>query len=194
MKINGKNENKIKEADYIIYIYMYDHINRYLVLNNLFWNYEFIFGSSQNEIHNFLIEKLALYKLICTGYKLKKILQNYPQTDEIEQFLKLIIKKGYQKAKSYSQNAKFIIILYEEKIPDSTPVFEIAYAYNFINSKIWQELEKETNGDIKIVRTKDLMGFYFDKDYKLEEDIANWHPNARAWKEFTPKFASKYIK
>ena len=31
-------------------------------------------------------------------------------------------------------------------------------------------------------------------DYKLEEEICDWHPNARAWAEFTPKFAEKYIK
>ena len=70
----------------------------------------------------------------------------------------------------------------------------ILYYFQILNSKIWKELEEETNGNIKIVRTKDVMGFYFDKDYKLEEDISGWHPNARVWKEFTPKFVSQYIK
>ena len=60
-----------------------------------------------------------------------------------------------------------------------------------MNDKIWDEINAETN--VTVVKTNDIMGFYFDKDYKLEEEICDWHPNARAWAEFTPKFAEKYI-
>ena len=68
----------------------------------------------------------------------------------------------------------------------------IKFESDIINSKIWSDFEKETG--TKVIRTKDIMGFYFDKEYKLKEDIAAWHPNERAWIELTPKFAEKYIK
>ena len=68
----------------------------------------------------------------------------------------------------------------------------IKFESDIINSKIWEDFAKETGA--KVVRTKDITGFYFDKDYKLNEDIAGWHPNAKAWAELTPEFANKYIK
>ena len=124
----------------------------------------------------------------------KKILKHFPNTKEVELFLKKVMIVTYKKIKDYAPNAQLIVILYEEKIPLNRSPFEIAWVYKFINSNIWKELEIEYKGDIQIVRTNNVMGFYFDKDYKLKEDISDWHPNARVWKEFTPKFASQYIK
>ena len=187
------NKKIIQDTEYFVYVYMFDHINRYLNIEGLYCFYELLFGKPNNKIQKILLN-IPLYRLICSSLKLREILSEYPKTEKIEEFLKLTILNSYNEIKKYTPNAKMIIILYEEKIPNNYSKNQIFYFAKFINSKIWQELETETNGDIQIVRTKDIMGFYFDKNYKLEKDIANWHPNARAWKEFTPKFASKYIK
>ena len=93
--------------------------------------------------------------------------------------------------KLVAPNAKQIFIVYNEYIPEHHTLSKIKFVVDKMNDKLWDELEKET--DIQIVRTKDIMGFYFNKNYKLEADFSDWHPNARAWAEFTPKFVEKYI-
>lgn len=191
---NAEVKEKTYFSDTVIYLYMYDHINRYFQIHNLYKYYDDLFGISTNKVHNFLLHKVALYKYIFASLQYKKIKDGLPNTELMEQFLKKVILSSYKRIKEYTPFSKFIIILYEEKIPDNHDPAEICYLYTFIDSKIWDELEKETNGNIKIVRTKDMMGFYFDKDYKLKYEIADWHPNARVWKEFTPKFVEKYMK
>ena len=99
--------------------------------------------------------------------------------------------KSYHHIKTIAPNAKFIIIVYDEKLPADEDNLTIKYDSEILNSHIWKELENET--DITIVHTKDITGFLFDKDYKLKQDIANWHPNEKAWQVFTPKFAKNYI-
>ena len=187
MKKETKNINQ--DIKYIVYLYMQDHINRMLLTSSMYKYYELYLGLGQNKVHNYLIKKIPLYKLICVILNKYKIQSNFKN---IEKFLKNSILLSYKELSTLYPNSKFIIILYEEKLPDSYSHFEIAYLSNIMNSKIWTEIEKETN--IQIVRTSHITGFYFDKEYKLKEDISNWHPNAKAWEKFTPLFAEKYIK
>lgn len=180
-------------VEYVVYVYMHDHIGRLLSIRTIYKHYEFLFDNSTNKFIKKLI-RFPLLKLVFSSYKFYEIKKGLPSIQNIEQFYKLVIRKSYNRIKELFPNSKIIIILYNEKLAEDFGVFHIWYVSQIIESKIWQELEKETNGNIQIVRTRDIMGFYFDKNYKLEEDIADWHPNARVWKEFTPKFASKYIK
>ncbi len=184
------DKKEITNADYVIYIYMHDHINRYLMIERLYRYYEIIYPQ-KNKIKKFFI-KIPLIRLIIVSVKIKQITKNYPKTNESSLYLKNIINKANNKIKELTPNAQFIIILYDQKIADMYSNDKIKFDYENQNSKIWEELQNET--DIKVIHSKDLTGFLFDKEYKLNEDIADWHPNAKAWKVFTPLFVKKYIK
>ena len=170
---------------------MYEHINRYLMLSNLYTNYNEIFLNDTKSVKNKLLQ-IPLLKLILCKTKQEEIYNSFPLSEKSEKFLKLIIKNTQKQLKEVFPNTKLIIIIYNEKLPEEYDLKEIKYFYDNENSEIWKELESET--DIKIIKTKDIMGFKFDSNYKLKKDVAGWHPNEKVWKEFTPKFASKYIK
>ena len=185
----AKEAENTDKTDYIIYVYMYDHINRYLEKYFLYGNFYNVFNLSDTEkflCKNSLIRKLFVY------YKLHKIIKDYPNTKEAEKYLSVVLKNISENIKRTMPNAEFIIIIYDEKLPLNRKKSAIKFESDIINSKIWEDFAKETG--TKVVRTKDITGFYFDKDYKLNEDIAGWHPNAKAWAELTPEFADKYIK
>jgi hypothetical protein len=183
------NKNIIKNSDYIIYLYMHDHINRYLRKTYTTSRYDNLYNSSG--IIQFL-NKFFLIRYTLSNIKLYKIIKEYPNSEEAEKYLKLLIKDINKELKILAPKAKLIIIIYDEKIPMYFKKSEIKFVSDIMNSDIWNEIENET--DIKVVHSKDIMGFVFDKNYKLKIDDGNWHPNERVWKEFTPLFANKYIK
>lgn len=185
-----ENKNRVSESDYVIYIYMYDHINRYLRVYNIYNNYYEIF-EPVNCIERFLC-KSAFIRYIATGLRIKNILKGYPDKDKSSLFLKKIMKYSINQIRKMAPNSKIIVILYDEKIPDYQPKHQIKFNSEKLNDIIWQELANEEN--IEIVHSKDIMGFLFDKNYKLKEDISDWHPNDKVWREFTPLFVKKYIK
>ena len=184
-----ENEKNIENADYVIYLYMYEHVKRYLIIKYIVDQYNEIFPTGRAER---IINKLFLVRYFKAKKKQKEI---FLHTDKSAKYFKNIIIKWYKKTKAIIPNAKYIIIIYDEKLPrDILAYDEIIFFHKIMNSNIWSELEKETDGNIKVVHTKDITGFTFDKNYKLKEDISNWHPNAKAWETFTPLFAKQYIK
>lgn len=147
---NYEKQDRLKSADYFIYVYMHDHINRFFSFDNISTNYNSFFKTAN-------IENLLL-KIPVTRLKKNILLAN-------------------EKIKEYNPNAKFIVILYNEKmINDYNPCY-IKFNLDKYNDNIWDDLRKY---NITIVKTEDIMGFPFDKEYKLEEDITDWHLNARA--------------
>ncbi len=185
-------KNKISNAKYFIYVYMYDHIDRYLQIDFLYANYEELF-----EINNKIYRKLIQYpliKLTCSYWQLKKLIhpKNKSQIIDIEnssKFLKKVILYLNRQTKAISPDSEFIILLYSSKHFELYNPFKIMFDSEIENSKIWDEIEKET--DIKIYRSEDLTGFIFNKDWCLKKDIAPTHPNEKAWKILTPLFAEK---
>ena len=186
------NLPNISDTEYIIYIYMHDHINRYLSIDDLYTNYELIFPQINNKIIQKKLIEIPLFRFIYVLIQIHKISRGnadlYIQKSKI--LLKNIIINTYKALKKEAPNAKMIII-YDQKIADMYSPVKIMLDSEIQNSDVWDEIEKET--DIKVVRTKDITGFLFDKDYKLKEDIADWHPNEKAWKVLTPLFAKKYM-
>lgn len=189
MQIEPK-EYILNNADYVIYVYMHDHINRYLSLERLYYYYE-IYDMPKNKLKKILI-KIPLFRLIFSSIKNKELLKNYPDAKESSLFLKTMMKSLEKEVKKISPNAKLIIILYDQKIADIYSLDKIKFDYENQNSKIWNELQQET--DITVVHSKDIVGFLFDKDYKLKKDVSDWHPSEKTWEVFTPLFAEKYIK
>ena len=193
-----KNKETIKNAEYVIYVYMHDHINRYLSTNFIYENYFLIFPVKNIFLKKiieiptvrFLLSSYQIHKNIIGKDKNSNSYNNFLYNSE--QYLKKIMLIMQNEIKTYSPNAKIIIILYDQKLAQSYDNLKIKYDTDIQNSKIWDELNNET--DMTIVHSKDLTGFLFDKNYKLKADIAPYHPNAKAWEVLTPKFAKKYIK
>jgi|GEM_PF-6345825 len=187
------SDRKIKNqssADYIIYIYMYDHINRYLARAQLMEYYEEFFKPSFIEK---CFIKIYLFKYLFAEIRKKIILHGFPESEKSERFLKRVMEYLINQFRALAPKAEIIFIIYDEKIPFYWQNYAaLKYEYRVLNSKIWQETASEYG--IKVIHTKDLTGIVYDKNYKLEYDISNWHPNERVWREFTPLFAEKYIK
>lgn len=177
----------LPNPDYVIYIYMHDHINRYLRIANIYEYYDILFPNQLS-----IITKIPLTRFICSCIQVRKIVKGIPYKDNSDAFLKQLILNSHKKIKELAPNAEFIIILYDQKIADMYKPIKIKFDSDRMHSNIWDELEEEDG--ITVVHTKDVVGFSFDRNYKLKKDIADWHPNAKAWALLTPLFAKKYIK
>jgi hypothetical protein len=191
LKNNPQQSDFVKNADYIIYVYMRDHINRFFSMERLMKYYNRIYKPTS--IDKFL-EKIFLIHFFNINIKKKKILDGYPDSEKSIVFLKDVILFSYKEFKKYAPKSQMIIILYDEKVSDEYIIETVKYENDILNSLMWKEIEKETNGNIKVVHSKDLTGFIFDKNWKLNEDFIDWHPNAKVWEYFTPLFAKEYIK
>ena len=192
--INSDSSAKenVKNADYAIYLYMFDHINRYLDNPDLYYEYLFNPGMIERQII-----KIKLFRVLFSKIRLIKVNREYPKTEYAISLLKSVYKNCISEMRKLMPNAKIIFIVYDEKIllKDNNDIFEknaIRYMKDVMNSNIWKELSEEEG--ITVVFTKDIIGNTADKDYKLKADFADWHPNGRAWKEFSPEFVKRYIK
>lgn len=85
-------------------------------------------------------------------------------------------------------NSKMVILLYNENMDDIYDVHKSFYERVF-NTSRWKELEQ--NG-IKVIQTKDLVGFSMSGKYMLQNDFTHHpHPSKQAWKIIVPKLAEK---
>lgn len=190
--INLDRGEKIKDLDYFIYVYMWDHINRYMEVD--FWQQYYIRLHNPSLLDR-ILSKFYVFHYINMKYKIKQIMDEFPNSEKSCIYLKNIMLYIYGKIKEKSPNAKLIILIYDEKIAsDWYDANKIKYSSDVMKSHIWKELEEETNGGIKVVHTKEITGFVFDKDWKLNGDISEWHPNEKVWSYLTPLFVKEYIK
>ena len=190
IKRDKKLKQQISTADYVIYVYMHDHIVRFFDIAR------YDFDKFDDDLFEYtnkekFLSKIFLFRYIIARLKIQNILSEYPNSERSKLFLKKVIEISAERIKELAPHAKFIVVLYEEKISTQYPKDYIKFHLDTMYSNIWDELEKE---GIIIVHTKDLLGFKFDRKYKLEHDFADWHPNGKAWEVFTPEFAKKYIK
>lgn len=179
--------DKYKKADYVIYIYMWDHINRYLNTKLFYKYYNDLFKPTGFEK---IISDTNIGRYLLSAIRLQKIFKNYPYNDSAAYVLKKVIAYCNRELKNLVPNAKFIIVLYDEKYSDLYTLDQIKFSNDIINHKIWNEIEKEEK--IPVIHTKELTGVEFDNNYKLEEDISDWHPNEKAWDLIVPALIKKY--
>lgn len=190
IKKDKKLEEQIKNSDYVIYVYMHDHIVRFVDIARYDFDKfdEDLFEYTTKEK---ILSKIFLFRYIIDRRKMQEILKEYPESDNCKKLLKKVIEISAKRVKELAPNAEFIVVLYEEKLSTQYSPDYTKFHMDTMYSNIWDELEKE---GITIVHSKDLLGFKFDKNYKLKKDYADWHPNGKAWEVFTPAFAKKYIK
>lgn len=183
----------VNSAEYVIYVHMSDHINRYLFVNGAKeYNLKFI----PSRVEKFLT-KLYTVRYIVGTLRLKYYSLGFPDIKMSEKFLMKMLINLNKHVKTFSPNSKFIIILYDEKI--ALEAYQnnknaVRFVSDIMKSSVWNRFSNETGACI--VHTKDITGFPFDYRYKLSYDfpLAGWHPNAEVWKMFTPLFVDKYLK
>ena len=174
---------------YIIYIFMYDHINRVHSLS--------LFSEFMNEKINKEKNKNIKNKILCLLHKFYtfKLFYNnrYIRDAEIkEEYLKWIIMKFCRMAEEIYPNSKFVLLLYDD-ITNST--------YEFLSNKMKETLQPEywtdlsDNGAI-VISTKDLLGdILYLPQYQLSLDAyQTWlphHPNEKSWELIVPALSKK---
>ncbi len=182
---------KVKNADYVIYLYMYDHVNRYLFNYDLYYDYIFNPGPFEK-----FITKSKILRVLLSKIRFIKLNREFPKTDAAVFFLKSVLKNAINEIHKIMPEAKIIFVIYDEKIllndiNDNYQRNVIRYEKDIIHSNIWSEFAKEYG--ITVVYTKDILGKTIDKDYKLKADFVDWHPNAKVWQDFVPEFVNRYI-
>lgn len=170
-----QNQQKIEpEPEYIIYLYIQDHIRRMYMGTNVINSYKFFEyknkkGKFQTEkgLVNYL-KNTVIYQYIVRCFIFHKI-----NDDENFNLLKTYLKEMKQEINIKYPNSKFIFIIYDKK--------------NDIALKLTKEKQKEIQDlGIKVIDLDDIFG---DKLYKPEYTISETdaHPNAKAWKLIAPQ-------
>jgi len=162
--LENKDFSDIKNPEYIIFVYMYDHMRRmyskyFESLDKIrYFRYVYKNGNFDEDLEDDF--NLYLYRKIHSVYV--KNLTDNTKNNEINL---LMFSKYLERAnliiKERFPNAKFIIYVYED--------------YNNYNWKMIEDM------GIKVVKNSDLR---MVKSMKLSDG----HPSAEAWKYYTPIF------
>ena len=193
IKNSEEEQQKVKNAEYAVYLYMYDHINRYPWPDMV---YPYLAELKPGCLEERLTASNQLLMDILPRLRLIPLYIEFPETKHASLYFKKILSAEIKELKTLMPDAEIIFIVFNQKIPamgSSNPVKRvIKYEQNIIKSSLWKELQEEEG--ITVIHTKDVMGAPFDNKYILTADIAPFHPNALTWQEFAPKFAGLYIK
>lgn len=184
------HEKYLKNAEnpeYIIYVFINDHIRRFYM--HQIWNPFETIENLRYKIKEGKVEKIKpVFFQFWNLYTIKELQRyiswkNFENTSQEDLFLNFVdFMKEIKKVSSKKYpNAKFAILLYDDKIYDCNK--------DFINNSDWNLLRKE---GFYVFDTKDLT----DKDLsdlKYKSDDL-YHPNAEAWKEVIPKLVKELKK
>lgn len=176
---------------YVIYTYMYDHLDRLISKNRQYrWYYLRQYGllkgqhfNPADNLYTVLSFKNKMYEnILLKGNKYENLLDL-----DIE-----IIKAMKKEVEKYAPESKFVILLYSDsydvmqKNKKAVPYEE----YNTLNSPKWKALQKQ--GFI-VVSTEELLGRKMDKKSDLLENdyTLTLHPTTKIWQKIVIKLSEK---
>lgn len=169
---------EIKDPEYIIYVYMDDHLLRlYTTCNPLFSDNTEFFKYDKNKN---LIKKEGLSLQYLHSY-----------------ILRCLYRKLYYSGKiaSYEEKNEFLlkhIILLNNLIKEFFPQSKfIILSYSNENNSTLKNIKNEINeNNIKLIFLSDLTNINFDS-YEYQNSKYDPHPNEKAWETITPLFVKK---
>ena len=180
-QINDENiMNDAKSADYVIYTFIWNHIQR-------LYNYQVnplidMFNLRYKIIDGNLVDITPQFNLLYSSFFVKRFLNKivYEQAKEESYNFKLfnkIMKETYNISQKRYPNSKFIFIEFPELSRKELPDYEVK--------------ELESYG-IKVIKVKDIIGDIdiYDKKYWLPDNI---HPTEHAWDLILPIIVEKYM-
>ncbi len=170
--------------EYVIYIYMSQHIQRMFLPtymfpfnNNLFLRYEIV-NDDLREIKPkvpFIQRSNILYNLNLRNAYKKSREEKYLK--ENSKLIKMYFDSSRKEAEKHWGKVKFVIIKYSNNESKNDIYFD---------ASVWDELEKQ--GFI-VIDTKEVAGRTFDKEKDFSYD--KFHPSESVWDEFVPLFVKK---
>ena len=180
-QINNDNiMNDAKTADYVIYTFIWNHIQR-------LYNYQVnplidMFNLRYKIIDGHLVDITPEFNPLYSSFFVKRVLNKivYEQAKEESYNFKLfnkIMKETYNISQKRYPNSKFIFIEFPELSKKELPDYEVK--------------ELESYG-IKVVKVKDIIGNVdiYDQKYWLPDNI---HPTEQAWDLILPTIVEKYM-
>lgn len=180
-QINNDNiMNDAKNADYVIYTFIWNHIQR-------LYNYQVnplidMFNLRYKIIDGHLVDITPEFNPLYSSFFVKRVLNKivYEQAKEESYNFKLfnkIMKETYNISQKRYPNSKFIFIEFPELSKKELPDYEVK--------------ELESYG-IKVVKVKDIIGNVdiYDQKYWLPDNI---HPTEQAWDLILPTIVEKYM-
>ncbi len=180
-QLNTKSiQNEIPVADYIIYVFIYDHFDRLfknracIVSQQLMLRYK-INNNKLEEIKPIFLPLNSLYTTIVIQEHILHTIHNKKVDDESRLFTK-IIKESQKTAKEKFPEAKFIILVYPEPLASK---YEINLDYYN------KELNKLSKEGFIVINAERLVGHPLNSKEYTGKD--GYHPSAKAWQEITPK-------
>ncbi len=167
-----KCKNIVNDAEYIIYIYIDDHINRILMFRC--WPFlhkvlvKYVFDKKTGEL---ILKKPNFYQTYSYVYRLiESYMPYYICSADREKLFYEIVKQSYVELKKLYPNSKFIILNYS--------------VWTLPKQKQFEKL------GIKVISVSDLTNknLFSLEYYNSEYDT---HPNKKVWKELTPILIKK---
>lgn len=166
---------EVPDAEYIIYTFIHDHIDR-------LYKYQFaFFGVEANlryKVKNQKLEQVKpLFLPMYSLYTVRRIQSDIEQKEVANQeksfdlFL-TIMKDSLKLAKKHYKNVKFVILTYKD--PSNTTLSE-------------QEIDALKKAGFIVLDAEKLVGHELtSKEYKVEDGD---HPSEKAWDEIVPKLS-----
>lgn len=178
---NNKEISNNKNVDYIIYTFIWNHLQR---LYNYQVNPLIDMFNLRYEIRNGVLTNITpKNNPIYSSYFIKRLLNKkvFKQAKQEQIDFKLfnaVMEESMSLTKKHFPNSKFIMIEFPDLTRNELPEYEI------------KKLEEMGISVVKVTDfTKDIN--IYDKKYWLPDDI---HPTEEAWDLILPYFAKEYIK
>lgn len=165
------------KPQHVLYVYTQNHLGRMKYGSNLYsGRYIFYKISNNQKLERDYVKEIALRSNILTKLcsKAKSNTKNQPTNEELNLLKLHILECNKEIKENWGNSTKFIVILLEKES-----------SINKIKG-ILPDLEKE---NITILNINNLNKSFKSKEYQLSKD--NPHPNAKFWREITPKIIDK---
>ena len=184
-----------RKPEYIIYVYVFHHLQRNV--EKKYYNFYRKEGFIPSQKYNFL------YNFYTYAHFKNRILEDMYWNDlefkgHQELFIKLLSKTKKITDKLYPQS-KFIVLIYSDENydhPDGTlenmgySEFKLQKLFDIMESAEFKK--KIENLGIEVITTQELIGRKMDKpEDRVPNDANRPHPTAKAWEEITPKFVER---
>lgn len=169
---------KFPEPEFVIYVFIDDHIKRMYVNCRKIQDYDYLtYNLINGKLHH---KETSLPKFV---YPYEKELKNYffykfqyKQTDKNFDLMKAFFIETRKEILKKYPNIKFVILIYDD----------LNQNFSYCTHQRWQELENE---NFIIIKSSELTKEnLWDKQYKLPQDM---HPNAKAWLQIVPELSKK---
>lgn len=192
-KLNMLKDNNF---EYVIYVQMYDHIER---LEEIALLGDYLSTVYKKNKERSLYDRLKYYLDYSYTIKLINSKRLWKREDIHFDFLKYEIEKMYVILSGDLPDVNFVVLLYDDitNCGDTSPVNgNYENRFKALQPDSYSDLAKKYGDKIKFISTKELTGdVLWKKQYQLYDDVFQseppHHPNEKAWELVVPALNKK---